>query len=247
MSVDLSVLLPDLPANRDGWRWGTVTQVNPVRVRLDGDAAPLLVTPDVLGIVGPGDRVWCHLVGHRLVVHDAGGATNVRPFGQTQFSHTSLPDDYPAGVTVITVEDASGTTWPASWATVVTTKVVQQRITQTLTNYQGKVWTRAGTGTGNTWSPWVQSHYATAPFSGTTDGSGYLTVTHGLGYTPQAVGALIASHSDAANGTSGADFPMFAYTDSITATTFRLSVTGNRSGAFGTYTSQPVRGIWIAI
>lgn len=247
MSVDLSVLLPDLPANRDGWRWGTVTQVNPVRVRLDGDAAPLLVTPDVLGIVGPGDRVWCHLVGHRLVVHDAGGATNVRPFGQTQFSHTSLPDDFPSGVTVFTVENAAGTTWPASYGTVVTTKVVRERITQTLTDYRGKVWTRAGTGTGNTWSAWVQSHYATAPFSGTTDGSGYLTVTHGLGYTPKSIGVIIASHDDAANATGGPDIPMYAPTDSITSTSFRMRVQGNRNSVLGSYTSLPVRGFWIAI
>lgn len=69
------MLLPDLPADQDGWRWGTVTQTGPVRVRLDGDAAPLLITPDVLGSVTVGQRVYCHRNGRRLVViPDTSGA-----------------------------------------------------------------------------------------------------------------------------------------------------------------------------
>ena len=60
------MLLPDLPDKRDGWRWGTVTQVGPVRVRLDGDSAPLLLDVDVIGgDVLVGARVYCHLSGQR--------------------------------------------------------------------------------------------------------------------------------------------------------------------------------------
>ena len=55
------MLLPEAPEKREGWRWGTVTQVGPVQVRLDGDTAPLLVVPDVLGSVSVGQRVYCHL------------------------------------------------------------------------------------------------------------------------------------------------------------------------------------------
>ena len=69
------MLLPEAPEKREGWRWGTVTQVGPVQVRLDGDTAPLLVVPDVLGSVSVGQRVYCHRNGHRLVViPDTSGA-----------------------------------------------------------------------------------------------------------------------------------------------------------------------------
>ena len=55
------MLIPEAPEKREGWRWGTVTQVGPVQVRLDGDTAPLLVVPDVLGSASVGQRVYCHL------------------------------------------------------------------------------------------------------------------------------------------------------------------------------------------
>lgn len=64
-------LLPASPEPGDRWRWATVTGVDPVRVRLDGETAPLDITPDVLGPVRVGDRVWCQQHGRRLVAHTA--------------------------------------------------------------------------------------------------------------------------------------------------------------------------------
>ena len=57
------------PAPRgSSWKWGTVTAVSPLRVRLDGDDAPLDLTPDALAVVAVADRVFCLLTGARLVV-----------------------------------------------------------------------------------------------------------------------------------------------------------------------------------
>lgn len=67
---DLNVLLPAPPARPAlSALWGFVTGVDPLRVRLDGDAAALPVTPVAL-VAGlqVGDRVWCMLSGRQLVV-----------------------------------------------------------------------------------------------------------------------------------------------------------------------------------
>lgn len=67
--ADMDLLLPKPAPRRESWRWATVTQVSPLRVRLDGDAAPLTVTPDRLVTVTLGARVWCQIAGRRVVVH----------------------------------------------------------------------------------------------------------------------------------------------------------------------------------
>lgn len=50
------------------FRWATVTQTGPLRVRLDGDSDPLPFTPDnLVGPVPVGTRVWCELFGRRVI------------------------------------------------------------------------------------------------------------------------------------------------------------------------------------
>jgi hypothetical protein len=57
------------------WHWATVTQADPLRVKLDGDAAELLATPeDLVGGLAVGNRVWVQRYGRRLqVVGKLGG------------------------------------------------------------------------------------------------------------------------------------------------------------------------------
>lgn len=72
---DLDILLPGPSAQADSWHWGTVTATSPLRVRLDGDAAALAVTPSSLNpILNVGGRVWCQLDGTRLIVHGPGSS-----------------------------------------------------------------------------------------------------------------------------------------------------------------------------
>jgi hypothetical protein len=54
------------------FKWATVTQVSPLRIRVDGDAAELPFTPDNLG--GPysvDDRVRAEIAGRSVVVYGA--------------------------------------------------------------------------------------------------------------------------------------------------------------------------------
>ena len=66
---------------------------------------------------------------------------------------------------------------------------------------------------------WVYPRPAGVVVSGTTDASGYLSVTHGLGWTPVAV--VVTPNSPITAGGSSAIFG-FALTDTFTSTTFRL-------------------------
>lgn len=76
MIPGLDVLLPGPERPRDSWRWATVTQVSPLRVRLDGDDAALPVTPDSLLVTPPyvGQRVRVHVVDRSIVVVGAASA-----------------------------------------------------------------------------------------------------------------------------------------------------------------------------
>lgn len=55
-------------ATGDSFVMGTVTQLAPLRVRLDTDSAANDITPVKLADINNGDRVWCQLHGTQLLV-----------------------------------------------------------------------------------------------------------------------------------------------------------------------------------
>lgn len=60
------------------WRWATVTQVNPLRIRLDSEAAALPITPDsLLSDTFVGERVWVQFYDKGLLV--VGAVDQQRP------------------------------------------------------------------------------------------------------------------------------------------------------------------------
>lgn len=68
MSFDALLPRPLAPPT-DTFRLGTVTQLDPLRVTLDGDTLAADVTPiNTAGPVIVGDRVWCQIHGKALVV-----------------------------------------------------------------------------------------------------------------------------------------------------------------------------------
>jgi len=65
-------------------RWATVTQASPLRVRFDGDAAALLVTPiNLVGNLALNDRVRAELNNGQLYVTDKLGGIDVSGFATT--------------------------------------------------------------------------------------------------------------------------------------------------------------------
>ena len=56
------------PAESDSRLWATVTSVNPLLVRLDGENYPLAASPDTLTPVEVNDRVRVHLHQRRAVI-----------------------------------------------------------------------------------------------------------------------------------------------------------------------------------
>lgn len=72
---------PTAPTQADNvYRWGTVTAVSPLQVKLDGDAAPLASRPDTLvDRLTVGQRVWCQIYRRRVLV--LGSARQLQDYG----------------------------------------------------------------------------------------------------------------------------------------------------------------------
>lgn len=69
----LPVGVPDVPVHR----WGTVEQISPLRVRLDGDDEVLLSDPwDMAGPRYLGERVYVQVTNRRVVIVGPGGKPN---------------------------------------------------------------------------------------------------------------------------------------------------------------------------
>ena len=122
---DLDILLPVTPPKPDlSGHWGFVTASAPLRVRLDGDASELPLTPVTLvSDLSVGDRVWCVLTGRQLVVQ---GRANVVPVARASMVKTStgpaLTADTWGRVQSFATPDAVGVTADATTGafTVVT-------------------------------------------------------------------------------------------------------------------------------
>lgn len=101
---NLDLLIPTTPptANGDWWTWATVTDDSPLRIRLDGDADPLDITPECL-YDNPtvGQRVWVQMYNRRVIVHSPNGGQKPKPqvlmpigwWNGTAGTSTNLPND----------------------------------------------------------------------------------------------------------------------------------------------------------
>lgn len=67
-------LLPEPAGTTTGYRWATVTQLAPIRIRLDGDTLPVESTPDALCPLQVGDRVWVQFHGRAMIILGASWA-----------------------------------------------------------------------------------------------------------------------------------------------------------------------------
>ena len=99
-------------------RFGTVTQVSPLRVRLDGDTDPLAYAPPSLSVnLKVSDRVWCATYGRQVVVVGAlgsGGPVLPTVLGASvNLNAITQPGDYYQGANS---NAASGANYPAQVA-----------------------------------------------------------------------------------------------------------------------------------
>jgi len=77
VTLDLDPLIPQEPPLPPSFRYATVTATDPLRIRLDGDTAPLPITPTSLAAPLVGDRVYVGIVNRRVTVLGiVGGATD---------------------------------------------------------------------------------------------------------------------------------------------------------------------------
>lgn len=72
------------------WKWATVVQQSPLRVRLDGDSSALAATPICLGPrPGLNSRVWVQIYGTQLVIHGTANFPYAIASGTVAFSAMS--------------------------------------------------------------------------------------------------------------------------------------------------------------
>ena len=169
--MNLDLLIPkDAEQPKFPSQWATVTQVSPLRIRVDGDAAPLLVTPvDLVGNLAVGNRVWTVIANNQLVVS---GIVN----GKALPAHTHSADDITGRLAWDSKKDftdwndAKGNGWYSSSTTANAPggdwwlgEVIQHDgnwVTQTLTQFTGdtstdtRTWRRKMNG--STWGSWYQ-------------------------------------------------------------------------------------------
>lgn len=68
MSDGLDFLLEPPAPPADTYRWATVTSVGPIRIRLDGDPAPVESEPTTLCPLQVGDRAWVQIHGRMMII-----------------------------------------------------------------------------------------------------------------------------------------------------------------------------------
>ena len=93
---NMELLLPRGVVNPDRWTWATVTQAAPLRIRIDGDTAPLDLTPELLFRGATvGQRVWVQFNGRRAIVHSAANGADPALTGEIKmWSGVNLPSGY---------------------------------------------------------------------------------------------------------------------------------------------------------
>lgn len=104
--------------SQDSWRWGIVTSLNPVAVRLDGETSPVFPS-DVLSKVTVGDRVLVRIAGMAATVMGSDG-TQYQPIqvdmdAQRVVRPGVYPDgrlDPPAGLSGACRSGMVSITWP---------------------------------------------------------------------------------------------------------------------------------------
>lgn len=68
MTDGLDFLLEPPAPPADTYRWATVTQLDPIRIRLDGDELPVESEPVTLAPLAVGNRAWVQIHGRMMII-----------------------------------------------------------------------------------------------------------------------------------------------------------------------------------
>lgn len=124
----------------DDFIWATVTAVGPLRIQLDGDTAPLPITPDSL--IDPrdlqvGERVRCERSRRRVVIHGRAGGGERVPAGCIMHTAAAVA---PNGWLLCNGSNVSRSTYADLFAAIGTTFGAGNGTTTfTLPNLRGRV------------------------------------------------------------------------------------------------------------
>ena len=91
-----SLLAARFGATDDSWRWGIVTALNPVTVRLDGETSPIFPS-DVLSNVTVGDRVFVRISGMSATIMGSDGSLHQPVQVDVDTQRVVRPGVYPDG------------------------------------------------------------------------------------------------------------------------------------------------------
>lgn len=74
-------------------RWGTITSISPLRVRLDGEASAQTATPsDLVGNLSIGDKVYVGMINGATVLLGRKGGANAPTYAWAGYTPTVTPD-----------------------------------------------------------------------------------------------------------------------------------------------------------
>lgn len=156
-STFLDELLP-LPEPPDArYIWGTVTQTSPLRIKIDGDAAALPITPDDMGTSARlvGQRVYCQIINRRLVVMGPSGPGGLLTLSTQDLNTVQTPGDYRQPLSAQATQARNYPTNIAGLLEVFADASLASMIWQRYSGYgpyAGRVWQR-GCYNG-TWTAW---------------------------------------------------------------------------------------------
>jgi len=148
----------------DTWTWATVTQATPLRIKVDGDTSALdATTGDLVGSLAVDDRVRVHLHSDGIIVTgiQGGGGGAVTNLGYIPARDTDQPGDYPLGISIGYISGNAGTTWPASYATIMTiVPGTPNRTMQTLNSVNSGVSYQRMGASATSWASWYRTDKA---------------------------------------------------------------------------------------
>lgn len=110
---NLDYLIQKPAAETDTFRWGTVTQASPLKVRMDGDSTPMAASPYNTVPTqnwAANDRVWCQFHGKKVFIIAGSSVSGNKTYSAANSIAISAPTLGLTGSSGLTLNGSSGVT-----------------------------------------------------------------------------------------------------------------------------------------